>query len=200
MVAFCPPEFLVNVTLNADKATTKFFAGHYFQAHRMGCEHVRQHAMTAVPQRFPIVVTSNNGYPLDQNVYQAVKGMSAAARIVGQNGTVIIVSECRDGVPDHGNFGEMLRAAASIDDADARLQALPDPVLDQWEVQALLGVRRKCDVALYSSLEPGTVRDCLLTPVGDPQTEVEDRVRSLGGRPPVAVLPEGPVTIPYVVG
>jgi len=155
--------------------------------------------MTGVPQRFPIVVTSNNGYPLDQNVYQAVKGMSAAARIVGQNGTVIIASECRDGVPDHGNFGEMLRAAGSVDDADARLRALHEPVLDQWEVQALLGVRRKYDVALYSSLEPGTVRDCLLTPVADLQTEVDERVRSLGGRPPVAVLPEGPLTIPYVV-
>ncbi len=198
MVAFCPPEFLVNVTLNNDKAITGFFAGHYADAHRAGCEHVRQHAMAPAPHRFPVVVTSNSGYPLDQSVYQAVKGMSAAARIVEQNGTVIIASECRDGVPDHGNFGDMLRTAGSVEDADARLRALPGPVLDQWEVQALVGVRRKCEVALYSSLEPDAVRGCLLTPVADLETAVEDRIRSLGGRPPVAVLPEGPLTIPYM--
>ena len=197
MVAFCPPEFLVNVTLNNNKAITGFFAGHYILAHRAGCEHVRQRAMVPVPHPFPVVVTSNSGYPLDQSVYQAVKGMSAAARIVEQDGVVIIASECRDGVPGHGNFGEMLRAAGSVEDADARLRALPGPVLDQWEVQALLGVRRKCEVALYSSLEPGTVRACLLTPVADLQTEVEDRIRAIGGKPPVAVLPEGPLTIPY---
>ena len=58
------------------------------------------------PRPFDIVITTNSGYPLDQNLYQAVKGMSAAAEIVRPGGTIICAAECRDGLPDHGSYGQ----------------------------------------------------------------------------------------------
>ncbi|HNT35154.1 MAG TPA: nickel-dependent lactate racemase, partial [bacterium] len=100
MVGLCPPDFMINVTLNLKKEISAIFAGHYQTAHRPGCEHVRKVAMRKLLHRFPIVITSNSGFPLDQNLYQTVKGLSAAARVVEQDGLIFVASECSDGVPN----------------------------------------------------------------------------------------------------
>ncbi len=198
MVSMCPPDFLVNVTLNNAKAITGVFAGECRAAHRAGSEHVRRNAMVPVPRRFPIVVTSNSGYPLDQNLYQAVKGMSAASLIAERDGTIFIASECRDGIPEHGNFGSALRSHDSIESIDAWLRGLNKPVLDQWQVQVLVKILMRCRVSLYSSLDSECVRGCKLTPAANLEGELREHLKSLGKGAPVAVLPEGPVTIPYV--
>jgi len=198
MTGLCPPDFLVNVTLNLDKAITGFFVGDYMKAHRAGCARVREYAMAPVPCEFPIVITSNSGYPLDQNVYQSVKGMSAAKRIVTPGGTIIMASACNDGVPSHGNFGAMLREHDTVEAIDAHLQSLPAPVMDQWEVQVLLQILERCEVQLYSQVDAETVRECKLVPVDDLQIAVESQIKTIGTGAPVAVLPEGPLTIPYL--
>ena len=97
--------FLLNVTLNKDKAVTGIFAGNLDTAHAAGCAFVERTAMVAVPKPFDIVITTNSGYPLDLNLYQAVKGMSAAARVVRQGGAIIVAADCWDGIPDHGLYG-----------------------------------------------------------------------------------------------
>ena len=82
--------------------------------------------MRAVPAPFDVVLTTNSGYPLDQNLYQAVKGMSAAAQIVKPGGAIVCAAECRDGLPSHGSYGEVLRSqpdarGAAGDDLRPRL-------------------------------------------------------------------------------
>ena len=77
-----PPTFSVDVTLNRDQKITAVFAGELLEEHRRACAHAKDTAMRAVPSPFDVVLTTNSGYPLDQNLYQAVKGMSAAAKIV----------------------------------------------------------------------------------------------------------------------
>ena len=198
MVKLCPPDFLVNVTLNLDKHITAFFVGDYIEAHRAGCARVRDHAMAPVPHEFPIVITSNSGYPLDQNIYQSVKGMSAASRIVERGGTIFLASACNDGVPAHGNFGAMLREHDTAGAVAAHLRSLSAPVLDQWEVQVLLQILDKCEVRLYSQIDAETVRACKLIPVDNLQDAVNAQIKAIGTGAPVAVLPEGPLTIPYV--
>ena len=64
------------------------------KAHREGCEFVRATAMQQVEEPFDIVITSNSGYPLDMNLYQGVKGMAAAARILKPGGLLILAAEC----------------------------------------------------------------------------------------------------------
>ncbi|MCL7455191.1 MAG: nickel-dependent lactate racemase, partial [Anaerolineae bacterium] len=83
------PQFLLNVTLNEQRRITGVFAGDLVQAHRAGAAFVRETALQAVPEAFDVVLTSNSGYPLDLNLYQGVKGMSAAARIVRPGGDII---------------------------------------------------------------------------------------------------------------
>src|ERR1700677_1267482 len=93
------PSFLLNVTLNEQRDITGVFAGDLIEAHRAGCEFVRQSAMQKVTAPFDIVVTTNSGYPLDLNLYQGVKGMSAGARILKKGGLLILACECREGIP-----------------------------------------------------------------------------------------------------
>lgn len=200
MAAACPPDFIVNVALNNRKEITAFFAGDCSEAHKAGCAHVHERAMARVPHRFPLVVISNTGFPLDQNLYQSVKGMSAAARIVESGGTVFMAAECADGIPAHGNFGALLADASSVDALDARLCALERPLPDQWQAQVLVQVRRRCEVCLYSSLSAETARRCLMTPVDDLAQTLHQRLRAIGPRTPVAVLPEGPLSVPYLAG
>src|SRR6185369_313658 len=75
-------SFLLNVTLNEQRQITNVFAGDLIEAHAVGCEFVRQSAMQKVEAPFDVVVTTNSGYPLDLNLYQGVKGMSAGARVI----------------------------------------------------------------------------------------------------------------------
>jgi lactate racemase len=93
------PSFLLNVALNEQRQITGAFAGDLIAAHRVGCEFVRKSAMQAFAAPFDVVVTTNSGYPLDQNLYQGVKGMSAGARVLKPGGTLVLACECREGIP-----------------------------------------------------------------------------------------------------
>jgi nickel-dependent lactate racemase len=199
MIQHCPPHFLVNVTLNSAKEITGVFLGDTIAAHRQGCQRSKEEAMQPVPHLFPLVITSNSGYPLDQNLYQTVKGISAGARITTAGGTVLIASECSDGLPNHGNFGELMRAGQSPDDILQNIVDLPEEMLDQWEAQVYASLMQKYNIQLYCAMDHATVRACKLQPVADLQAAVEATIHKLGHRPQVAILPDGPLTIPYVM-
>ena len=174
-----PVDFLVNLTQNRKRQITRFFCGDVLQAHRAGCAFAKSTAMVACEKPYPIVVTTNSGYPLDQNLYQAVKGMSAAAQIVEQDGFILQASRCNDGFPHHGNFRTLLFDHQT---PRALLDTITAPgfsMYDQWEAQLLAIIALKARVGLYSDLDPG---------------EVERRGKDV----PIAVLPEGPMTIPYL--
>ena len=105
--------FSVDVTLNRDQQITAVFAGELFAEHAQACAAAKGSVMRAVDAPFDVVLTTNSGYPLDQNLYQAVKGMSAAAKVVKPGGTIICAAECRDGLPNHGSYGEVLASRPS---------------------------------------------------------------------------------------
>jgi len=196
--ALLPVDFCINVTLNRKREITRFFCGDVLAAHLEGCTFAKSTAMVACPRPYPIVVTTNGGYPLDQNLYQAVKGMSAAAQIVEEGGLILQASRCNDGFPSHGNFRKLLFEHSSP-------RSLLDTILtpgfsmyDQWEAQLLAIIRLKARVGLYSELDAEEVRRAHLEPVVDISEELEKEIRRLGSDVPVAVLPEGPMTIPYL--
>ncbi|ART62563.1 nickel-dependent lactate racemase [Kushneria marisflavi] len=196
--ALCPPHFMLNVTLNRDKGITKVFAGDMTQAHRLGCEHELKHAMVQCDERFDVVITGNSGYPLDQNLYQAVKGMSAAHKIVREGGTILMAAECSDGLPDHGRFAEILGMA---DSPQALLEMIENPefsMLDQWQVQKQAVIQCWADVMLYSTLDDDQARLAMMTPVHDIEETLKTLKERYGDHMRVAVMPLGPLTVPYV--
>ncbi len=192
-------DFLVNVTLNKDRAITRFFCGDVIEAHEAGCAYVKESAMIGCECAFPIVITSNNGYPLDQNLYQAVKGMSAAAQIVEEGGLILIAAECSDGFPDHGNYRKLLFGYPS---PEALLDAIRQPdfaVFDQWQVQLQALICKKARVGILSKLDPAEVQKAHLIPVDSLQVALDSELEKIGRDAPVAILPEGPVTVPYLL-
>jgi nickel-dependent lactate racemase len=154
--------------------------------------------MVPCARPFPIVVTTNSGYPLDQNLYQTVKGMSAAAQIVEPGGLIVAAARCNDGFPEHGNFRKLL---FDHDSPRAVLETILAPgfsLYDQWEAQLLAMIRLKARVALYSEIPPDQVKRAHLEPVTDIAERVRSELARLDAGAPIAVLPEGPMTIPYV--
>ena len=198
-VALCPPDFMVNVTLNSEKQITAIYAGHYLEAHQIGCAKVKTTSMVSVPELIPLVITSNSGFPLDQNLYQTVKGISAAARIVAEGGAILVASECSDGVPNHGNFARLMQTGETPGDVLASVYE-QEPILDQWQAQTLGVILEKAEVGVYTRMDAEMVRSCKLGVVDDLDAAVRERVKGGGGRARVAVLPDGPLTIPYVEG
>ena len=154
--------------------------------------------MVPCDRPFPIVVTTNSGYPLDQNLYQAVKGMSAAAQVVAEGGFIAAASRCNDGFPTHGNFKKLL---FDHDSPQAMLDTILTPgfsLYDQWEAQLLGNICLKARVGLFSELAPDEVKRAHLEPLSDLAAGVARELGRIGRDAPVAVLPEGPMTIPYL--
>jgi nickel-dependent lactate racemase len=190
--------FLLNVTLNREQAITGIFAGDLEAAHAAGCGFTRQTSMVPVPGLFDIVITSNSGYPLDQNLYQAVKGMSAAAQITRPGGAILIAAECRDGIPAHGLYGRILREAGS---PLRVLEMLAQPgvqMQDSWQVQIQAQIQTHAEVWVYSDrLSAEQIRSALLQPVQSFDATFHQLIDKFGLDARVCILPEGPQTIPY---
>lgn len=192
------PSFVLNVTLNEEREITGVFAGDIIKAHKVGSEFVRQSAMQRVETPFDVVVTTNSGYPLDMNLYQGVKGMSAGARIIKPGGTLILAAECREGVPADSPLDKLLRSAGSPEEILAMLATSGFVRPEQWQAQIQALVQRKARVLIYSTLPEKVVRACHLTPCHDISAEVKKSLEALGPEARVAVLPQGPLTIPYL--
>ena len=192
------PSFLLNITLNEQRDITNVFAGDIIEAHKTGCVFVKKSAMQPVDQPFDIVVTTNSGYPLDLNLYQGVKGMSAGARVLKEGGTLILAAECREGVPDGSPLDDLLRSAGSIEEILAMLSTPGFVRPEQWQAQIQALVQRRAEVLVCCELDDATLRACHLAPCADINAEVAKRLAKLGADARVAVLPQGPLTIPYL--
>ena len=193
------PTFLMNVTLNRDKQITGIFAGDLVQAHAAGTEFVSSTALVPVPAPFDIVVSTNSGYPLDQSLYQAVKGMAAAARVVKPGGSIVVAAECSDGLPDHGEYGPLLQMASSPEELLAMIHSDGFERQDQWQVQIQAQVQMKADVYVKSAyLDPATLERAMVKPSISVEETVAGLMERYGPEATICVLPEGPMTIPYV--
>jgi len=191
--------FNLDVTLNRDHAITAVFAGDLFPSHAAGCAFARSTAMVAVERPFDVVLTTNSGYPLDQNLYQTVKGISAAAQVVRPGGSIVVASECSDGLPDHGQYKDLLRQADGPASFLERLAAPGFSAHDQWQVQVQALIQQKARVLVHASgLTQAQLRDAWFEPADDPAACAASLLAASGPDARLAVLPQGPQTIPYL--
>lgn len=190
------PDFLLNVALNAEREITGVFAGDLVAAHRQGIEFVRRQAMVTVDELYDIAITTNSGYPLDQNLYQCVKGMRAAQQVVREGGAIILAGACQDGIPDHGRYAELLAAGGSPQGVLDMIGVPGFEAQDQWQVQVQALVQLHARVYVYSDgLTDEQVRAALLTPCASITETVETLREEYGPSARVCVIPEGPQTI-----
>jgi len=200
VAAMCSVDYALDVVLDGAHEIVAAFGGELFAMHAAACRLSRSVAMRPVAHRFDVVVTSNAGFPLDQNLYQAVKGMSAAAGVIVPGGLVVVAAECRDGFPDHGAYRQLLASASSAPELLASIEQRGHTLPDQWQVQVQARVQCTARVAVHAG---GLGHDELLAAHLEPVDDVGERVRveldRLGPTSTCCVLPAGPETIPYLV-
>jgi lactate racemase len=198
VAAMCPAHFSVEVVLDSAKRLTHVFAGPTKAAHEAAAAVARRGTMREVDRRYPLVLTSSGGYPLDQNLYQAVKGISAAAEIVTDGGTIVLAAECRYGLPNAAAYNDLLLPGEDIRDANARIVKTEHVVPDQWQVQVQARIQaRTCVLVQSSGLSPADLATARLESVADIGLFVEE-ARRRDHSVPIAVLPHGPYCVPFL--
>jgi nickel-dependent lactate racemase len=200
VASLAPPDLILNVTLNRRREITRVFAGELWRAHRAGVDYARETAMAPVEAPYDVVITTNSGYPLDINLYQAVKGMSCAAQIVKPGGAIILAAECRDGIPDYGEYRAIVQEAGSVAGIMEMIRQPDFRRHDQWEAQLQARVQERAKVYVYSDyLSDEQTRSMLLEPIESIEATLAALLEEHGPDARLCVLPEGPQTIPYLV-
>jgi nickel-dependent lactate racemase len=192
--------FALDVVLNTDQAIVQAFGGDLLAMHEAATAFAKEVAMQPVDGRFDVVLTTGSGYPLDQNLYQSVKGMSAAHQVVRPGGTIVCAAECRDGFPEHGSYREEL-TSGSPEQLLAEIAGRERTVPDQWQVQIQAKIQSTSRVVMHTSyLSDADLAAAHLEQTADITGTVEKALRSAGRDARLCVLPEGPQTIPFVAG
>lgn len=184
--------FILNVVINGEKKIIKAFAGDLEQAHKHGCELVKEIAQVK-PIYSDIVITTNGGYPLDQNIYQTVKGMTAGEACVNKGGVIIICSSCADGTG--GDF--FYKLLADNPSAEVAYQKLndvdpKDTEFDQWEAQILARILCKANVIIVSDKCNPKIITSMHIKHAYTLEEALEKARSIVGKDKkITVIPDG---------
>ena len=182
--------YIVNVVIDEDKKTVAAFAGNYLTAHRRGCDFLLGYCQ-AKPKWADIVISSNGGAPLDQNLYQCVKGMTAAEATCNEGGVIIMCAECADGHGGEG-FYESLKNCESAEALYDEFMATPqDKTLpDQWESQILARILMHHPVIFVSRPEmKGMIEEMKMTYA--PSLEAALGLAHNMGKHSLTVIPNG---------
>ena len=187
--------FICNVVIDADKKVIAAFAGDREKAHYAGADfEMKLAGVKPVPA--DIVITTNGGYPLDQNIYQSVKGMTAAEATCKEGGVIIDVSSCSDG---HGgeDFYNNLKNAKSVQKAMDEILARGrnETVFDQWEAQILMRMLLKFTIIMVTEAPQQMVEDMHMkyaASVEDALAMAKEVLAQKGiADPKVTVIPDG---------
>jgi len=189
-----PNTFLVNVTLDRENQITGVFAGDVCKAHQHGCNFVRETSLFEIPKLYDLVITSNSGYPLDQNLYQCVKGLAAAKRAVRKGGAILLLGACEEGLPVQSNYAQLLREVKSPQQVLGKVSKTGFMRQDSWQVQVQAQVQQHADVYLYSDgLSDEQIIRSLLKPCRDIQKTIFDLIDFYRDR--LCILLQGPLKI-----
>jgi len=187
-------QFIVNVTLNRNKEITKVFAGDMVKAHEEGMRFISEKAKVTLPEEVDIAITNNAGYPLDLNLYQAVKGMTVPESVIRKGGEIVMAAECSEGI-GHETFERMILEAGSPENFLKRVNAPGFFVIDQWQVQVLARILLKARISIYSeNLDRDKLRKMWLKPLSSVEEGVEAAIERIGPDAKVLVIPDGPDT------
>ena len=184
-------QFIFNVALDGEKKIVAAWAGDLEKAHEAGVAFIRQWSQCPVVTG-DIIVTSNGGYPLDQNLYQSPKAMATAEACAGEDGVIIMCCSCCDGMGG-AHFGEILQRGTP-DEIDRYLSEIPPQktIPEQWCAQVCVRVLRKHQVILVTTfLDHDEVRWANMLPASTPDEALEIAYRLKGEHASVVVIPDG---------
>lgn len=184
-------QFILNVAQNSGKRIIAAFAGDLEKAHEKGVEFVRK-LFWCPPVTGDIVITSNGGYPLDQNLYQTPKAVSTAEACAGEDGVIIMSASCVDGMG--GNLFEKLICMGSAEEIDEYLSKIPpkETISEQWCVQVYVRALKKHKVILVTTcLDRETVEKANMIHASTMDEALEKACWIKGADAKVVVIPDG---------
>jgi nickel-dependent lactate racemase len=191
-------DFIVNVTLDAERQITSVVAGDMEQAFLEGVRFIEDVVKAEVAEPCDVVVTSAAGYPLDTTFYQAVKGLTGALPIVKQGGTIIIAASLTEGIGSP-EFQSLFREHASLPAFMERILGKDYFVMDQWQLEEMAKVCRKARVKIVSDGLPAeTLNRLFVEAVPSVEKAVADSLAEYGAAATIAVIPKGPYVLPVV--
>lgn len=191
-------DFIVNVCIDGQRRITWVGAGHMEEAWREGVRFVQGVVRVPVAEPLDIVVTSCAGYPLDTTMYQAVKGLTGCLPIVKEGGTIILAASLSEGVGSP-EFQHLIADNPDLKVFMKRILGRDYFVMDQWQLEELAKVVKKCKVKVVSQGIPAeTLRRCHVEPAPSVEEAVADSLREYGPNARIGVIPKGPYVLPYV--
>src|SRR5579872_2236581 len=192
-------DFIVNVTIDAERRITSLVAGDMEQAFLEGVKFIENVVKAEIGEACDVVVTSSAGYPLDTTFYQAVKGLTGALPIVKQGGTIVLAASLSEGIGSP-EFQKLFRENDSLQTFMHRILGKDYFVMDQWQLEELAKVCRKAKVKIVSDGLPAeTLKTLFVEAAPSVEQAVAESLAEYGPSARVAVIPKGPYVLPAVV-
>jgi nickel-dependent lactate racemase len=190
-------DFTLNVCINEEHKITKIAAGELEQVHECLVDYQLEHAFKEISEPFDIVVCGNGGYPLDLDLYQAVKSMLIGEMVVKKEGTIIAVNECIDGI-GQDTFKDLLNLGITPSEIYEKVMSKEIAVLDQWEIQVLARVLMKADIYVVSKLKENELGNIGLKYASSVENAIKLALKKHGKNAKILMLPNGPQILPLL--
>jgi nickel-dependent lactate racemase len=187
-------DFMIDVSLDANRNITGVFAGDPLRAHAAGVHAVRGFVRATIAGPADIVITTSAGFPLDLTYYQAIKGMTAALPVLKKGGMLILAAECAEGLGGE-KFSMMATRFDTANAFDEWIHNQPVEV-DQWQLQECVKAVRTADVVVVArGIQNAQKEKLFVQSASSVEEAIEQGLRKLGRDATIAVIPKGPYTL-----
>lgn len=193
-------DFVVNVSINENHEITQVAAGNLEKVHKKLVNYQLRHTFKEIREPFDIVVCGNGGYPLDLNLYQAVKSMAIGEMAVKKNGTIISVNECAEGIGGgQDEFKELLFSDMSPEEIYKKILNKEIVVPDQWEIQVLTRIMMTAEIYIVSEMKEDELGNIGLKHAKSVEEAIKISVIKHGCKAKILILPNGPKILPILL-
>ncbi len=187
-------DFMIDVSLDANRKITGVFAGDPRRAHAAGVKAVRGFVRATISRPVDIVITTSAGFPLDLTYYQSIKGMTAALPVLKKGGMLILAAECAEGLGGE-KFSMMATRFDTANAFDEWIHSHPVEV-DQWQLQECVKAVRTADVVVVArGIQHAQKEKLFVQSASTVEEAIEQGLKKLGRNATIAVIPKGPYTL-----
>jgi nickel-dependent lactate racemase len=192
-------DFIVNVCIDENHRITQVAAGDLEKAYNQLVEYQLKEVFKEITEPYDIIICGNGGYPLDLNLYQAVKSMAIGEIAVKEGGTIISVNECSDGIGEgQDEFRELLFSGMKPVEIYRKILNKEIVVADQWEIQILARILMKAEIYVVSKLYENELGTIGLKYAKTVEEAIQFSHKTHGNDPSILILPNGPQILPLL--
>jgi len=192
-------DFVINICINEEHRITQVAAGDLEEVHKKLVDYQLNYIFKEIDNPYDIVICGNGGYPLDLNLYQAVKSMGIGEIAVKEGGTIISVNECIDGIGvGHDKFKDLLFSKKKPEDIYRKALSKEITMIDIWEIQILTRIMMKAEVYVISTINRDELGNIGLKYAESIEVAIRMSLTKHGPNARILILPNGPQIIPIL--